>query len=49
MIYGLIVIYNKACKDSNSVKDFQKYNPNTPLIIYDNSTKGFHNKDKETK
>lgn len=45
MIYGLIVIYNKACKDSNSVKDFQKYNPNTTLIIYDNSTKDFHNKE----
>lgn len=44
MMYALIVIYNKACSNSSSIKDIRNYAPNCTLIIYDNSTKDFNNK-----
>ena len=44
MIYALIVIYNKSCKNSSSINDIQKYAPDIKLIIYDNSIKNFRNR-----
>lgn len=43
MIYALIVIYNKSCRESNSIKDIKKYAPDINLIVYDNSTNDFGN------
>lgn len=43
MIYALIVIYNKSCEDSNSIKDIRKFSPDIPLIVFDNSETDFEN------
>lgn len=43
MIYALIVIYNKSCKDSASIKDISRLAPNINLIVFDNSTQDFEN------
>lgn len=43
MIYALIVVYNKSCRNSNSITDIRQYAPDINLIVYDNSTKDFGN------
>lgn len=45
MIYALVVVYNKSCADSNSIKDIQKIAPDISVIIYDNSTKNYGNEE----
>ena len=38
MIYALIVLYNKACQDSETLKSIQKWKDKMNIIVFDNST-----------
>lgn len=43
MIYAVVVVYNKSCNDSNSIRGIRKYAPKIPIIVYDNSTEDYGN------
>lgn len=45
MIYALIVVYNKKCKNSSSIQDIIKYAPDINIIVYDNSKLDYGNKE----
>lgn len=43
MIYALVVLYNKSCEDSNSIRAVRKFAPEISLIIFDNSERDYGN------
>lgn len=45
MLTALIVIYNKYCCDSISFKFIEKYKNKIDIILFDNSTKNYNNKE----
>lgn len=38
MIYALIVLYNKACEDSETIKSIYKWKDRVQIVLFDNST-----------
>lgn len=45
MIYALIVVYNKECKDSETIKSIYNWKNEICINIFDNSTKPNNNKE----
>lgn len=43
MIYALIVVYNKECENSESIRSIINYKEKIKLIVFDNSTKKNNN------
>ena len=38
MIYALVVLYNKACEESETLKSIYKWKEKIRIVIFDNST-----------
>lgn len=44
MLYALVVVYNKKCQDSPSLVRLLQENKNINIIVYDNSSIDYGNK-----
>lgn len=44
-IYALVIIYNKRCEDSSSIKAIQKYGKGIQVVVFDNSERKLDNND----
>lgn len=44
MIYALVVVYNKKCQESETLKSVLPWKEHLQIVVFDNSTKDFQNK-----
>ena len=45
MVYAMIVVYNKECEDSETLKSIQQWKDKIKLVVFDNSTIQTNNKE----